>query len=275
MGDKDASRPLGRRTVLLSTAGIVIGAVTTRVVPHSAATERLAAPPGAVEAAAHVSRTAVSTTIPPWARRWHAPIYDLDDFLRRDRHAHFPRRSVLLTVDDGPSPIWTPRYLRLFEHHDVKATFNMIGAQVRGNASIVKSIVAEGHAVSNHTWTHDEQLPSRSMADIRREIVRTNEAIHDVSGVHPHQFRAPGGVWGPRVFAELARQQMMPLGWDIDPRDWARPGTPAIESAMLRARRGDIILCHDGGGDRSETYRALRTVVPELKRRGFTFVTLP
>ncbi len=272
MGEQEASRPIGRRTVLLSTAGLVVGAVSTRMVPHSAATGRLAAAPVATGT---VRRTAVSTTIPGWARHWNAPIYDLDDFLRRDRHAHFPRRSVLLTVDDGPSPTWTPRYLGLFERHGVKATFNMIGEQVRDNASIVRAIVTEGHAVSNHTWTHDERLPYRSPADIRREIVRTNEVIHDVSGVRPNQFRAPGGVWGPRVFDELARQRMMPLGWDIDPRDWARPGAAAIESAMLRAGRGDIILCHDGGGDRSETYRALQTVVPALKRRGFSFVTLP
>ena len=68
---------------------------------------------------------------------------------------------------------------------------------------------------------------------------------------------------------------MMPLGWDIDPRDWALPGVAEIRDAMLAARPHDIILCHDGGGNRSETYRALETVIPALLARDFRFVTLP
>jgi peptidoglycan/xylan/chitin deacetylase (PgdA/CDA1 family) len=67
----------------------------------------------------------------------------------------------------------------------------------------------------------------------------------------------------------------VPLDWDIDPRDWARPGTSWIVYAMLAAQPGDIILCHDGGGDRSQTYAALKTVIPQLRARGLKFVTLP
>ena len=121
----------------------------------------------------------------------------------------------------------------------------------------------------------DESLPYRSPADIHAEIARTNDAIDKAARVRPRIFRAPGGVWGPRVFDELAREQMLPLDWDIDPRDWARPGTGAIEYAMLQAGPGNIILCHDGGGDRSETYAALQQVIPALKRRGLHFVQLP
>jgi peptidoglycan/xylan/chitin deacetylase (PgdA/CDA1 family) len=77
------------------------------------------------------------------------------------------------------------------------------------------------------------------------------------------------------VFAEVARQEMLPLGWDIDPRDWSKPGVAHIRSAMLAARPHDIILCHDGGGDRSETFAALSSVIPALLSRGYTFVTLP
>jgi peptidoglycan/xylan/chitin deacetylase (PgdA/CDA1 family) len=227
------------------------------------------------ESAGAAVRRTWSTTVPPWARRWRHPIYDLDDFLRRDRHAHFPRRSIMLTVDDGPSPEWTPRYLRLFARHDVHATFNMIGQQVAPNRHVVRAVASDGHVLANHTWTHDEQLPHRSPRRIRHEITTTNEAIHEVTGHTPTQFRAPGGEWGTRVYDELARQQMMPLGWDVDPRDWARPGTAHIETTMLRAGAGDIVLCHDGGGDRSQTYHALQRVIPELKHRGFTFVTLP
>lgn len=255
------SQQVNRRTVLVGVAGVVVGAgIVGGLDPAAAAAAR---------------PTHLKTRLPKWAHRWNAPIYELDDFLKRDHGAHYPKRSIMLTVDDGPSAEWTPKYLRLFEKHHIKVTFNMIGEQVKPNRHIVKAVASEGHVIANHTWTHDEALPFGTERHIHSEIHRTNEAIHAVTGYTPSTFRAPGGVWGPAVFAELARQRMMPLDWDIDPRDWALPGTAAIESAMLQAGRGDIILCHDGGGDRSETYAALKKVVPELKHRGLDFVTLP
>jgi peptidoglycan/xylan/chitin deacetylase (PgdA/CDA1 family) len=67
---------------------------------------------------------------------------------------------------------------------------------------------------------------------------------------------------------------MLPLDWSDDPRDWTRPGVPHITSRLLAARPGQILLCHDGGGDRSQTLAALRTVIPALQARGYQFVAL-
>jgi peptidoglycan-N-acetylglucosamine deacetylase len=209
------------------------------------------------------------------AGRWPAPVFGIGDFLEHRPHAHLPRRSIMLTIDDGPDPVWTPKYLKLLAKHDVKATFCMIGRQVHPNPHLARAVAEHGHAVANHTWSHDEQLETRPIAQVRGEIVRASEAIHRATGIEPRIYRAPGGNWGPRVLHELRRQRMLPLGWDIDPRDWSCPGVPAIESAMLAARRHDIILCHDGGGDRSQTYVALKTVIPALLDRGLHFVTLP
>lgn len=277
-------RKLARRTVLLGIAGAVVGAAELGVSvnesrrpatgPSRAALTAEGAMP--VLAARTVAQPpSLSTTVPRWAKRWNAPVYDLGDFIRRSPHARFPRRSVMLTIDDGPHPVWTPLYLRLLEKYDVKATFNMIGSQVPSQQTLVRAMASEGHTLANHTWTHDEQLPYRSIADIHAEIARTNDAIERAAHVRPQIFRAPGGVWGPKVFDVLAREEMLPLDWDIDPRDWARPGTVAIEDAMLQAGPGNIILCHDGGGDRSETYAALERVIPALINEGLTFTTLP
>lgn len=278
-------RPISRRTVLLSAAGFVVGAAELGLAidarPSEAApTARLTdatVPTTARELVTlnTAQLTRVSTTVPPWAKRWSTPIHDLDDFVRREPGTHFPARSVMLTIDDGPSAYWTPRYLRLLQKYDVHATFNLIGEQVPSQRALVHAIASQGHVLANHTWTHDLRLPSRYPADIRSEMARTNDAIERAARVRPRIFRSPGGAWGPRIFDALVVEQMVPLGWDIDPRDWARPGTTAIETSMLQARPGDIILCHDGGGDRSETYAALARVIPALKRRGYRFVTLP
>ncbi|WP_375479408.1 polysaccharide deacetylase family protein [uncultured Jatrophihabitans sp.] len=212
---------------------------------------------------------------PPWTREWRHAIRDLRQFRHRCPAVHFPRRALMLTIDDGPSRVWTPRYLRLLAKHDVRATFCMIGEQIHPNRHIAREVVEHGHVIANHTWDHDEQLTYASPRHIRSEISRTTHAIHHATGFVPSQFRAPGGTWGPALLAELHRQRLMPLGWDVDPQDWALPGVAAIEHTMLTARSGDIILCHDGGGNRAETYAALKRVIPVLLRRGHTFVTLP
>jgi peptidoglycan/xylan/chitin deacetylase (PgdA/CDA1 family) len=283
MGGTNGAVP--RRMVLLGIAGTVVGAAAIGSAPGrpKPSLRELAAeaPDGATSAVPEafpspVAFKEISTTAPVSLRRnWKAPIYELDDFLRIDHGAHFPARSVALTIDDGPHPVWTPRYLRLLAKNDIKATFNMIGRQVLPNRHLVRALASEGHVVANHTWSHDEGLPYRRGFQIYDEIHRTNEVIHQVTGVRPTQFRAPGGAWGTRVFAECERLEMLPVGWDVDPRDWARPGVAAIENALLAARPGNILLCHDGGGDRSETFQALQVVLPELKHRGYHFVTLP
>ncbi|HWU31745.1 MAG TPA: polysaccharide deacetylase family protein, partial [Marmoricola sp.] len=217
-------RKLTRRTVLLGIASAVVGAADLGV-----STDPSSEPPMASRTGDRSTRTAaarsitapvtLTTSVPSWAKRWNAPVYELGDFIRRSPHAHFPRRSVMLTIDDGPHPVWTPRYLQLLEKYNVKATFNMIGAQVPSQRTLVRAMASEGHTLANHTWTHDERLPYRTIADIRTEIARTNDAIEKAAHVRPQIFRAPGGVWGPRVFDVLAQEGMLPLGWDIDPRD--------------------------------------------------------
>lgn len=275
---------------MLSVAGVVVGSTElaltlpegqrrggaakaslstyTELAPHEA--EAILLPPVP-------SQPTQVTTAPPaagWTGRWNAPVYDLEDFLKRAPGVHLPPQSIMLTVDDGPHPEWTPKYLRLFEQYDVKATFSVIGTQIDANQNIVRAIASEGHTLANHTWSHDLALHLRPQARIQGEIARTNDAINRVTGVHPTIFRAPGGNWGPAIFDELARENLLPLAWDIDPRDWALPGVQAIQANMMQARPGDILLCHDGGGDRSQTFEALKTVIPALKSRGLNFVQI-
>jgi peptidoglycan/xylan/chitin deacetylase (PgdA/CDA1 family) len=208
---------------------------------------------------------------PPWPpvpRRTEA-IHKLTD-LRPD----LPPNAIALTIDDGPQPEFTPKMLDLLAEHGVKATFSLIGIQVKQFPKLAARIVAEGHHLCNHTMNHPLAIASYSTRRVDKEITEAHVRIADATGVAPRFFRAPGGEWSKAVLGSAAKHGMQPIDWDIDPRDWSEPGTKHIRRTMLAAKGGDILLCHDGGGDRSETIKALRDVLPQLKRRGLTFVAL-
>jgi peptidoglycan/xylan/chitin deacetylase (PgdA/CDA1 family) len=202
------------------------------------------------------------------------PVHTLKDYRRVVPGPAWPADAVALTIDDGPHPVWTPKILRLLDKHHVPALFCMIGNQVLGHEAVARSVVRDGHQVANHTWSHPTELAGRSPTRMRRELHRAQEKIHDTTGYAPALFRSPGGDWSPTLLGAAAKAGMVPIDWSEDPRDWSRPGTPAIIRRMLSARPGEILLCHDGGGDRSQTYAALRTVLPALKSRGYRFVAL-
>ena len=182
--------------------------------------------------------------------------------------------AIALTIDDGPDPLWSPQVLDLLRRNRVRATFSLVGKQVKAYPELVKRIIAEGHSVCNHSMTHPQPFGARSMTAIRQQIADAQETIINASGVTPRLFRAPGGDWRAGVLAAAASLRLVPLGWDVDPRDWSRPGSDTVTNRLLTARPGDILLCHDGGGDRAQTLESLRNVLPALNRRGLQFVTL-
>ena len=109
----------------------------------------------------------------------------------------------------------------------------------------------------------------------RTEVQKGFEAIESVLGTSvTHVLRAPGGnYYGPLVdnLKDLVDAE---IGWDVDTKDWSRPGAEAIEQALLSAKPGDVVLMHDGGGDRSQTVEALRSALPKLVAQGYKFVTV-
>jgi peptidoglycan/xylan/chitin deacetylase (PgdA/CDA1 family) len=183
---------------------------------------------------------------------------------------------VALTFDDGPNPTYTPQILNLLREYGIKATFCLIGVNVRNHPELVQRIVREGHTLCNHTWNHDLQLGTRSVAEIRSDLQRTNDEIHRaMPGAKISYFRHPGGNWTAAAVQVATELGMTPLHWAVDPRDWDRPGTDEIiHTVISQTRAGSIVLMHDGGGDRSQTVEACRTILPNLKSR-FALIALP
>jgi peptidoglycan/xylan/chitin deacetylase (PgdA/CDA1 family) len=186
-----------------------------------------------------------------------------------------PRGKVVyLTFDDGPTPT-TRKVLSLLEQYDAKATFFVIGAKVGQRPGTVKRAYREGHAVENHTWNHPS-LKGLTKAQFRSQIARTSNAVRKATGDAPECLRAPYGIVNRTVLARAQRLNMPVIMWNVDSRDWAKPGAPKIARRVLKnVKDGSVVLMHDGGGKRSQTVAALKIILPQLQKRGYTMLALP
>ena len=186
--------------------------------------------------------------------------------------AHVDGPYIAMTFDDGPSPETTPRLLDILKQRNIKATFFMIGQNAERNPDLVRRILAEGHEIGNHSWTHP-QLSKLSDDRVTQEITKTQEAIKNASGFTPTTLRPPYGAITPRQRAWIESQfGLNIILWSVDPFDWKRPGPSVITQRILSgARPGAIILSHD---IHKQTVDAMPATLDALLAKGFKFVTI-
>ncbi len=190
-------------------------------------------------------------------------------------------KVIALTFDDGPWPTTTSEILDVLKENDAHATFFEIGNQVAENADVVKRIAAEGNQIGSHTWDHASgsgqgvNLTFMTADEQRDEVTKGFSAIEDVLGTSvPHVLRAPGGNYYGSLVENLKDLVDVEVGWNVDTEDWRRPGADKIAEAIMSAQPGNVVLMHDGGGDRSQTVEALKIALPKLKAEGYSFVTI-
>jgi peptidoglycan-N-acetylglucosamine deacetylase len=201
-------------------------------------------------------------------------------------------KKIALTFDDGPDPIWTPKILDVLKEKNAKATFFLIGVQVENYPGIAKRIYNEGHEIGNHTFTHPD-ISSISRRYFEVELNLTERLFESKLGVKPVLMRPPYSIDEAPDTADQVRpleisQDMgfITVGDKIDPNDWRdNPRRPAEEIAQdvlsnlppcapTNLRCGNIVLLHDGGGDRSQTVKALGMILDGLHQRGYQVVTV-
>lgn len=182
-------------------------------------------------------------------------------------------RRVALTFDDGPSP-YTAKILDILKRARVPATFFVQGDHIGGAEALLRRMLAEGHMIGNHSFTHP--YLNRATTDIGREIRRTQDAIKAATGGFvPCLLRPPFGAVDQRVIDELQNRHLTNVLWTVNPVDYTNPGSAAIKRTILaEVVPGAIIVDHDGGGNRSQTVKAMPGVIKALKARSYKFVTV-
>jgi peptidoglycan/xylan/chitin deacetylase (PgdA/CDA1 family) len=179
---------------------------------------------------------------------------------------------IAMTFDDGPSAENTPRLLEMLKQRNIKATFFLIGQNVVSNPDLVRRILAEGHEIGNHSWTHP-QLSKLSDDRVTAEITQTQDAIKDASGFTPTLLRPPYGAITPRQREWIEnRFGLNIILWSVDPFDWKRPGASVITQRILsQTRPGAIILSHD---IHKQTVDAMPATLDALIAKGYKFATV-
>lgn len=201
----------------------------------------------------------------------------------RETHSGFVWKSaatekklVALTFDDGPDPLYTPRILDVLRQHHIKATFFLVGRQVEKYPELARRIVAEGHIVGSHTYTHPV-LPTLDGRAVGEELDRTAAVFSEVLHLKTPLFRPPYGEWNPTVFDEVRRRGGQFILWTVA---FEHREVPAPAQMIKRALRllypGGVLLMHDGDTiSREPTVQALPLLLEGLEQRGYRCVTIP
>lgn len=186
--------------------------------------------------------------------------------------------NIALTFDDGPHATSTPQILDLLSLHNITANFFLVGKHLEKHPAIVHKMVHTGHEVGNHTYSHSLMYASTKNR-IREEIKRTDTLLRNIDGAEPKFFRPPAGFFTKQVLDIAEQMGYQAVLGDVYPRDPHLPGKEKIVDRVLqRTVAGSIIILHDGGNtrrvDRTQTLEALSEIIPQLKNRGFEFLTL-
>lgn len=183
---------------------------------------------------------------------------------------HTQEKVVALTFDDGPDPNFTEQILNVLKEKNVKATFFVLGENVKLYPELLSQIDKAGHEIGNHGYSH-----LYNTSQTVQELVKTDEVIFESLHQHTHFYRPPGGFVSKAVLQDVKSKGHVLTLWSIDSRDWRNPGVSRIvQNVVDHSFPGAIILLHDGGEKREQTAQALKIIIDRLRNDGYRFVTL-
>ncbi len=181
-------------------------------------------------------------------------------------------KVVAITLDDGPVPSLTERFLNLFKKESVKATFFNIGEKIEAHPELVKEVLAQGHEIGNHSFSHPRLTDLKNSSDVFDQINKVQLLVKQIAGYTPKLFRAPFLKYDNRTLNVLKRLNLKLVSASVFDKDAKKNVDPQgiIERVLGSVKPGSIILGHE----REHTLVAMRTIIPALKKQGYGFVTV-
>ncbi len=202
-----------------------------------------------------------------------APFIRMNDGAVYSWHANSSSK-IAITFDDGPHPKYTREILEILNKYNVPATFFVIGSNADLYPELVKAEIDAGHEIGNHTYTH-ANLRRERRSDIVEELEATERAIYEADEYRTKLLRPPEGKYTDALEQIADENDYSIILWTVDTRDWAHTKVEKIcDNVLGSVKSGDIILFHDHITGGSPTPEALDKIIPELKSRGFKFVTV-
>ncbi|MFZ3101428.1 MAG: polysaccharide deacetylase family protein [Desulfitobacteriaceae bacterium] len=200
------------------------------------------------------------------------------------RHRVFdqePSKIVYITIDDGPYPETTPRILKILKEEDVKATFFVVGRQIETYPQLLKDEYEQGHAIGNHSYSHDSVALYRSPDAFLADIKKNEDIIYNLIGIHTHILRAPGGTLGHfnvKYFNAVDAADYMVYDWNCMTGDATARLVPTNQlvhniEEQVPGKNRVILLMHDIG-TKMTSVEALPRIIHYLKKEGYAFGVL-
>ncbi len=203
---------------------------------------------------------------------WASYDISLGVYVRSLCRKHGVEREVALTFDDGPDADMTPRALDLLREFNARATFFIIGEKASEYPDIVRRIVAEGHSIGIHSYSHKWNFPLRSAARIAEDIERCGKELEEITGERVRLFRPPFGVTNPMVGRAVRRTGVISVGWSIRSFDTIKGDRRKVARRVSRQLHdGAVVLLHD---NRPGADELLESILCELKERGMRTRTI-
>jgi peptidoglycan/xylan/chitin deacetylase (PgdA/CDA1 family) len=182
-----------------------------------------------------------------------------------------PGPKVFLTFDDGPHPTVTPAVLDALARHGVTATFFLSGQHLTGREAIVERIQREGHGIGIHAYHHNRKM-AFSHRTTSEEIIRSKSLLHAITGTVPRLFRPPFGFFSWNTIRAAREHGVLLVMWSCLTGDFSSMSDErVIRNALTGLQRGSILVFHDNDLTEQRITRLLDAVIPEIKKRGFSF----
>lgn len=190
------------------------------------------------------------------------------------RNYYTSKKVVALTFDDGPHPRYTPKILAILRKNKISATFFVVGQEAEKYPRLLSTIIASGSTLANHTYSH-ANIDKIPLSQALGELDRCDKIVYKTTKKHTRWFRPPGGFNNPNFTYAVLKKGYQIVLWNVDSEDWRKPPPQTLRARVLsQVRPGAVILFHDGGGNRNNTIAALPLIIADLKRQGYSFITL-